>query len=110
MLAEGGALDGRRVLTPETLKLMTTDQLGPGVDRKTFPYRDGGGFGLGFGLAPVDVGGKHAAKVWTWGGSDGTDFWVDPTNGVFAVYMIQNAREGGRLNGRFRKSVYEALR
>jgi len=88
--------------------LMTTDQLGPGVSRKSFNY-PGGGFGLGFGLIPVDVGGPHASIVYTWAGSDGTDFWVDPKNDVFAVYMIQNAREGGKLRARFSKAVYEAL-
>jgi len=109
MLAGGGALDGVRILKPETLRLMTTDQLGPGIDRATFPYKSEGGFGLGFGLKPEGTGGPHATKVWTWGGSDGTNFWVDPKSGVFIVYMIQNAAEGGRLQARFNKAVFESL-
>lgn len=109
MLAGGGALDGVRILKPETLRLMTTDQLGPQVDRATFPYKSGGGFGLGFGLKPEGTGGPHSTEVWTWGGSDGTNFWVDPKSGVFVVYMIQNAAEGGRLQARFNKAVFESL-
>jgi CubicO group peptidase (beta-lactamase class C family) len=108
MLAGGGAVDGVRILKPETLRLMTTDQLGPGVDRATFPYKSEGGFGLGFGLKPEGTG-PHATKVWTWGGSDGTNFWVDPKSGVFVVYMIQNAAEGPRLQARFNKAVFESL-
>lgn len=109
MLAGGGALDGSRILKPETLRLMTTDQLGPGVDRATFPYKSEGGFGLGFGLKPEGTGGPHATKVWTWGGSDGTNFWVDPKSGVFIVYMIQNGAEGARLQARFNRAVFESL-
>ena len=109
MIAGGGALDGVRILKPATLKLMTTDQLGPGIDRATFPYKTDGGFGLGFGLKPEGVGGPHETRVWTWGGSDGTNFWVDPKSGVFVVYMIQNAAEGARLQARFNKAVFESL-
>lgn len=110
MLAGGGALDGVRILKPETLRLMTTDQLGPAVDRTNFSYKDGGGFGLGFGLKPEGTGGPHATQVWTWGGSDGTNFWVDPKSGAFIVFMIQNAAEGPRLQARFNKAVFESLR
>jgi CubicO group peptidase (beta-lactamase class C family) len=109
MIAGGGALDGVRILKPETLKRMTTDQLGPDVDRSGFFYKDGGGFGLGFGLKPEGVGGPHATQVWTWAGSDGTNFWVDPKSGVFTVFMIQNAREGARLQARFNEAVFESL-
>lgn len=109
MLAGGGALDGVRILKPETLRLMTTDQLGPQVDRATFPYKTGGGFGLGFGLKPEAQGSPHATTVWTWGGSDGTNFWVDPKSGLFVVYMIQNAAEGNRLQARFNQAVFESL-
>jgi CubicO group peptidase (beta-lactamase class C family) len=108
MIAGGGALNGVRILEPETMKLMTTDQLGPDVDRSRFSYK-GGGFGLGFGLKPEGVGGPHATEVWTWGGSDGTNFWIDPKSGVFTVFMIQNAREGPRLQARFNETVFESL-
>jgi CubicO group peptidase (beta-lactamase class C family) len=110
MIAGGGKLGGVRILKPETLELMVTDQLGPEVSRKSFFYRDGGGFGLGFGLKPENVGGPHETLVYTWGGSDGTNFWVDPKSGLFTVFMIQNAREGGRLQARFNKAVFEALK
>jgi CubicO group peptidase (beta-lactamase class C family) len=109
MLGGGGALDGVRILKPETLRLMTTNQLGPEIDRSNFHYKDAGGFGLGFGLKPEGVGGPHATEVWTWGGSDGTNFWVDPKSGVFTVLMIQNGAEGPRLQTRFNTAVFESL-
>jgi CubicO group peptidase (beta-lactamase class C family) len=109
MLAGGGELDGVRILKPETLRLMTTNQLGPQIDRSRFHYKDAGGFGLGFGLKPEAVGTPHATEVWTWGGSDGTNFWVDPKSGVFTVFMIQNGAEGPRLQARFNTAVFESL-
>jgi CubicO group peptidase (beta-lactamase class C family) len=110
MIAGGGALDGVRILKPETLRLMTTDQIGPEIERSRFQYnQNGGGFGLGFGLKPEGVGGPHATRVWGWGGSDGTNFWVDPKSGVFTVFMIQNGAEGPRLQARFNSAVFESL-
>ncbi|MGD5515302.1 serine hydrolase domain-containing protein, partial [Xanthomonas citri pv. citri] len=52
MLLNGGSLDGKTILKPETFKLMVTDQVGPGsgVDRDYF-YFPGDGFGFGLGLA-----------------------------------------------------------
>ncbi|MGY3290644.1 CubicO group peptidase (beta-lactamase class C family) [Bradyrhizobium sp. LM3.6] len=52
MLLNGGTLDGKTILKPETFKLMVTDQIGPksGVDRDYF-YFPGDGFGFGLGLA-----------------------------------------------------------
>ncbi|MEO6515248.1 MAG: serine hydrolase domain-containing protein [Steroidobacteraceae bacterium] len=109
MIAGGGAVGGVRILKPETLKLMVTDQLGPEVSRKSFQYKDGGGFGLGFGLKPEGKGGPHETLVYTWGGSDGTNFWVDPKSGVFTVLMIQNGRDGSRLQASFNQAVFESL-
>jgi CubicO group peptidase (beta-lactamase class C family) len=109
MIAGRGALDGVRILEPETLQLMMTNELGPQIDRSSFYFKDGGGFGLGFGLKPEAVGGPHATQVWTWGGSDGTNFWVDPKSGVFTVFMIQNGAEGPRLQTRFNTAVFESL-
>ena len=42
MLLNGGELDGKRVLTPKTVELMTADHL------RGIPFRNGQGFGLGF--------------------------------------------------------------
>ena len=51
MLLNGGTLDGRRYLKPETVALMTSDHIGPETriarDQFYFPGADSG-FGLGF--------------------------------------------------------------
>ena len=98
MLANGGVLDGQRVLSRTTVRLMTSDHLGSRI----LPAPTPGGaiigaasytFGLGFavrpsdGLAPV----PGSAGDFYWGGYAGTFFWVDPKEQLAAVFMVQSA-------------------
>ena len=82
MLLNGGALDGKRIVSRAMLEMMTSDQLGPEVRARTTARSSGEGytFGLGFavrqetGIAPV----AGSKGDYTWGGAFGTYFWVDP--------------------------------
>jgi CubicO group peptidase (beta-lactamase class C family) len=117
MLANGGVLDGQRVLSRTTVKLMTSDHLG---SRIPLAPTLGGAvlgastytFGLGFavrpsdGIAPV----PGSAGDFNWGGYAGTIFWVDPKEQLAAVFMVQSA---GPLRiyhrNLFRQLVYQAI-
>jgi CubicO group peptidase (beta-lactamase class C family) len=117
MLGNGGVLDGHRVLSRTTVRLMTSDQLG---SRITVAPTPGGGvlgastytFGLGFavrpgdGLAPV----PGTTGDFYWGGYAGTFFWVDPKEQLVAVFMVQSAG-ALRVYHRtlFRQLVYQAI-
>jgi len=90
MLLDGGALDGRRILSPQTVALMTADHLGPGVVNTvhhTEPHREGYGFGLGVavrtqaGLASV----PGRVGEFTWNGAYGTIFFADPAERLVVV-------------------------
>ena len=85
MLANGGELDGYRVLKPETLAAMTTNQIGKHFAFFGFKY------GLGFGLVftPSTNGGAPALNRYLWGGLYSTAFWVDPRHDLVAVLMTQ---------------------
>jgi CubicO group peptidase (beta-lactamase class C family) len=96
MLLNGGSLNGQRILSPMTVKLMASDQLG---DRTTLPLSpgqelmgvDGYTFGLGFmvrqsdGLASV----QGSQGEYLWAGTAGTMFWIDPKEQLAAVVMCQ---------------------
>ena len=117
MLANGGVLDGQRVLSRTTVRLMTSDHLGSRIALAPTP---GGGvlgastytFGLGFavrpsdGIAPV----PGSAGDFNWGGYAGTRFWVDPNEQLVGVFMVQSA---GALRAYhrelFRQLVYQAI-
>jgi len=93
MLANGGELDGARILAPAAVRLMTTDHvaglqqpLSPGMLLLGSP---GFGFGLGFGVRLADGGAAVPgfAGQYTWAGYGGTYFWVDPRAQLAVVSM-----------------------
>ncbi|HJZ30989.1 MAG TPA: serine hydrolase domain-containing protein [Hyphomicrobiaceae bacterium] len=117
MLANGGTLDGVRILSRATLKLATSDHLGPRLPIAPTP----GGmvlgastytFGLGFAVRPADgiAPFPGSAGDFNWGGYAGTFFWVDPKEHLVAVLMVQSAGSL-RLYHRllFRQLVYQAI-
>lgn len=85
MLLNRGELDGVRVLKPETIALMTTNQIGNHRALVLFKY--GLGFGLEMTVAPR--GRKPQLNRYFWGGVFSTYFWVDPGDDTIAVLMIQ---------------------
>ena len=97
MLLGGGRLNGTRVLSRNTVALMTSDHLGQKIlDAGTTPGElllgsPGYTFGLGFavrreaGLAGV----PGSAGEFMWAGYAGTYFWVDPKEEIAAVLMTQ---------------------
>ena len=117
MLANGGVLDGQRVLSRTTVRLMTSDHLGSRISLAATP---GGAvlgastytFGLGFAVRPSDVIAPvpGSAGDFNWGGYAGTTFWVDPKEQLVAVFMVQS---GGAVRvyhrSLFRQLVYQAI-
>lgn len=101
MILNGGALDGARILSADTVALMSRNQIGDvGVRAlKTaqpdlsmdFTFVDEGKdkWGLGFMLTARHVAGKRSAGSLSWGGIDNTYFWIDPARGIAGVIMMQ---------------------
>lgn len=108
MLLNGGELDGVRILSPKTVKFMTTNHLG------TLPMglgRTGSGFGLGFAvvLSPADGGAVGTPGEYSWGGAAGTTFWVDPVENLVGVFMVQSLPHRTNLRSVFRQLTYGAM-
>ena len=101
MLLNGGELDGVRLLSEDTVRLMRSNHLPPntgvafdGTLRGTGAPRPRD-FGLNFAVISDPVGMQSPAGTGTfyWGGAAGTWFWIDPENNLFFIGMIQ--RFGG---------------
>jgi len=109
MLLNGGELNGRRILSPTTIALMTTDHLHD--DGASF-LADGWGFGLGFTVKdqPALDGLPDSVGTYYWFGVAGTSFWIDPAQDLIGIFMIQ-IRPNLDVNFRdqFKRLVYQAV-
>ncbi|WP_317175562.1 serine hydrolase domain-containing protein [Pontibacter beigongshangensis] len=105
MLLNGGEYKGRRLLSPATVRLMTTNQIGDlnqGINK----------FGLGFSVATD----RTAARLpvpegaFEWGGIFGTTYWADPEEGIVAlIYTQKYPNSYNDLSDKFKVMVYQAI-
>jgi len=89
MLLNGGEYDGQRLLGRMTVDMMITNQIGAG--KPVYIRGDGYGFGLGFGVLTNPAKSPDALSIgtFTWGGADGTLFWIDPQEDLIGILMVQ---------------------
>jgi CubicO group peptidase (beta-lactamase class C family) len=112
----GGSLNGARLLGPKTVRLMSSDHLGPNVGNRIAdtmdPAAEGYGFGLGFAVRRSDGVAALAGTAgdYYWSGVFGTYFWIDPAEELTCVLM---AAAPGAIRLRFRQLtralVYQAI-
>jgi CubicO group peptidase (beta-lactamase class C family) len=109
MMLNGGQLEGRRLISRTTVRLMTADHLGKIADTMRTP---GYTFGLGFAVrTDYGLGAQSSSPgEFNWAGAGGTFFWVDPKEDVIAILMTQ-APGPSRLYYRqlFRQMVQQAI-
>jgi CubicO group peptidase (beta-lactamase class C family) len=106
MMLNGGTYQGRQIISPATVRLMTINQIGDVMmgDNK---------FGLGFGITTA----RGAAKLgvsegsYEWGGIFGTSYWVDPKEGIVGILYTQKYPNttGSQLSDKFKAMVYQAI-
>ena len=104
MIRNGGSLDGVRILSPRTVALMTTNQVG------TLHSQAGLGFGLGF--QTVDrygANGMSSVGTFGWGGAYGSSYRVDPDARLVIVFMIQLMPSRSDVAQKFPNLVYQAV-
>jgi CubicO group peptidase (beta-lactamase class C family) len=124
MLLNGGALDGVRLLSPRTVAFMTSDHLPPDIAYSPVTLqvfepvaiaptpRNGQGFGLGF-MVRTQVGRNPrpgSPGEFYWIGTTGTEFWVDPSEKLIGVLMLQvPIVQSSHYHSLIRNLVYQAL-
>ena len=118
MLAHGGELEGARVLAPASVKLMSSNHLPAKL--LTGEWGIGAqqmrpGFGYGYNCAvvydPPEANLPEGKGTFFWDGAAGTWFWIDPTNDIVFIGMIQRMGGNGGMNLQYlsRSAVYGAL-
>lgn len=94
MLANGGTLDGARVMKPETVRLAMSNLLPAGVVFEGIggmtggPSSGGMGYGAGGFVATADVPGGISKGTYGWGGAAGTIAYVDPVKRLRGTVMV----------------------
>jgi CubicO group peptidase (beta-lactamase class C family) len=107
MLANGGQLNGKRLLSPKTVELMSSI-----FAPDTLPGRPKG---RSFGLSVQVINDAIAANTrisngsYGWDGAFGTHFWVDPKEKMVGILMIQTDNPNRELNGDFENAVMQAI-
>jgi CubicO group peptidase (beta-lactamase class C family) len=118
MILNKGELDGVRILSPAAVELMGTNVIPDNVlitnnGTGTLRFNPSVGFGLDFMVVmdPRKAGTLGGKGEMSWGGAAGTWFWIDPTNDLYFVGMIQRlGGSGGEdLGGQARTLTYQAL-
>jgi CubicO group peptidase (beta-lactamase class C family) len=120
MLLGGGEQDGRRILGPKTVELMTLNHLPGGGELGDFAlpggYGEVGFEGMGFGLTMAVNAGPVASGVigsrgeYSWGGAASTLFWIDPAEELVVVFMTQLLPSGTfNFRGQLKALVYPAI-
>jgi len=118
MLLNEGELNGTRVLTPETVRLMIQDHLS-GDMKFLLPWIGGDtGAGFGYGGSVQNTAtpqqqterGRYAGQF-GWGGAARTNFWIDPENKAIGMIMLQFFSPADpEIHNRFQSMVLEQTR
>jgi CubicO group peptidase (beta-lactamase class C family) len=118
MIVNKGVLDGVRILAPSSVELMGTNVIPKSVlvsnnGTSVAQFNEAVGFGLDFQVVKDAraAGLNEGDNTMSWGGAAGTWFWIDPTNDVIAVGMIQRmgGTGGDDLGTMARTLTYQAL-
>ena len=107
MLINKGTLFGNRILSPESVETMSSNQVG------TLYQGKGKNSGVGFGYTVEVLLDPEAAKkargkgAFGWGGAYGTVSWTDPKNEITAVLLVQQPTKV--VLDDFEKAIQQAI-
>lgn len=106
MLLNGGIYNGKRILAPRTVEMMTSNQL-------DFHYNGTNDFGLGFEIVTeksANLGPRNKGSF-SWGGYYGTTYWADPKAKLVCLIMTQHTPNShGDLTNKVTDIIYSSLK
>ncbi len=108
MLVNGGELFGNRLLSPRTIRMMGSNQVGDlyqGISRRVV----GQGFGYTVSVVedPIVANSRRSTGAFGWGGAFGTRSYTDPAEELTAVLMLQQPY--GPAQSDFENAVQQAI-
>ena len=111
MLLNNGSFKGKRIISSKSIEMITQNYSNGYPDEEN-GFQNLLGFYYGFSiwvLKDSSIMNLYAPEgIYGWGGYHGTEFWVDPTNSLFAVFMTR-ALSNYESKERFIRAVYKGL-
>jgi CubicO group peptidase (beta-lactamase class C family) len=109
MLLNGGQLNGKRLLGPKTVELMTSNHTGEMVNGQFGRPARGMGFGLSVQMVldPVAADLRVGPGTFGWAGAYGCNVNIDPKENMVSIIMMQTAT--GPLQRDFENAVWQAI-
>jgi CubicO group peptidase (beta-lactamase class C family) len=107
MLSGGGQLNGKRLLSPKTVDLMSSVFVSDALPGRS----PGRGYGLSVEVIsdPIAAGRRVSKGSFGWDGAYGTHFWVDPQEKLIGVMMIQTDNPNRQVDRDFENAVMQAI-
>jgi CubicO group peptidase (beta-lactamase class C family) len=106
MFLNGGVYNGKRILSKNSVDMMTQNQIG-NIDRG--PNEK---FGLGFGILTETGSGRvgQSTGTFSWGGAFSSTYWIDPKEKIVAQFFLnQYPISHGDIHDKFKVLVYSAI-
>ena len=111
MLVNNGIYEGKKIISPESIKTMTRKYSeGYPKEDRSFQYLLGYYMGLSvYVLEDPYIMNQGAPKgIYGWGGLQYTEFWIDPKNSMFVIFMTRSQSYKGVLEDLI-KVVYKVV-
>jgi CubicO group peptidase (beta-lactamase class C family) len=105
MMLNGGEYNGVRILSRNSVRMMTQNQIGEisnGTDK----------FGLGFGIITSAGSGKLPTNegTYSWGGMFSSTYWVDPKEKIVGLFFTNiYPMQFGDIHDRFKVLMYQSI-
>jgi CubicO group peptidase (beta-lactamase class C family) len=109
MVLNGGTYQGKRCLSEDAVRQMTSTQTGDLLNQG----KGENGYGLGWSTTRKARPDAVIPGPCGHGGAYSTNLWIDPERGLITVFMVQHAGfpgpDGGKVRGAFEKAAVEAF-
>lgn len=106
MLLNNGVYNGKRILSRNTIRMMTSNQIGD------LALGHGNAFGLGFEVV-TEKGSAFSPRPkgsYSWGGMFSSSYWIDPKEKIVAQFFLQlYPNSHGDIHEKFKVLTYQAL-
>ncbi|MFI8378832.1 serine hydrolase domain-containing protein [Leeuwenhoekiella sp. NPDC079379] len=106
MYLNGGTLNGKRILSPSTVAVILSNQMGD------IWADQGAGHGLAFKVieeAGSKKGGQGSAGTFEWGGYFNTQYFADPVENIIGIIMKQTVNAKDETPWKFRNIVFSSI-